>query len=41
VLDLHDVGAEVGERHRRVGAREDAREIDDADAGERRGIHVR
>jgi hypothetical protein len=34
-LDLHDVGAVVGEHQRAVRARERAREIDDTDAIER------
>ena len=33
-FDLHDVGAEVGEHHRRVGTREHPREVGDAHAGE-------
>ena len=36
-LDLDDVRAEVGEDHRAVRTREDAREIEHAHAGERRG----
>src|SRR5258706_4736369 len=31
-FDLHDVGAEIPEKHRAEGARDDAREIEDADA---------
>ena len=35
VLDLYDVGAEVGELLRAERPGDDAREIEDADAGER------
>ena len=34
-LDLHDVGAEIGEHRRRVGAGDVARQVDDADALQR------
>ena len=36
-LDLDDVGAEVGQEHRRVRPGEDRRAVDDADARERTG----
>ena len=34
-LDLHDVGAEIGEEHRAVGPGEDGGTVDDTQAGER------
>ena len=42
-LDLDDVGAHVAEHHGAQRARQDARQIDDADAGERalRGLALR
>src|SRR3546814_14455208 len=36
ILDLHHVGAEIGQRHGAEGTRDDAREIGDADAVARR-----
>ena len=35
ILNLDDVGPEVGEKQRRVRAGEQARQVDDANAGER------
>src|SRR5204863_3240012 len=40
-LDLHDVGAEIGEAHRRVRSRKDAAEVEDPDARERRRHFIR
>ena len=40
-LDLDDLGPEVGEQHRRVGAREDAREVEHPHPGEGREIGAR
>jgi hypothetical protein len=34
-LDLDHVGAQIGQQHRAIGARQDAREIDHADPEER------
>src|SRR5439155_7408892 len=39
-LDLHDVGAELGEQQRAEGAGDEAREIEDADAFEARARSV-
>ena len=36
-LDLHHVGAEVGEQHRAEGPREGLRQVEDAEVGERSG----
>ena len=36
-LDLHDVRAQVAEKHRRVRSGEDGRAVDDAEAGQRTG----